>query len=495
MSLSFLQKQSYRCPDRVGAGGCVTIFGLNCLSRCPFERRAEGDRQSARSRAERGTAWGQSWAWKIRGADSSGIKLRAVLCCTMLAVMARPRGRTKPARLTVNLDQPTYATLVEVARREDVSVSWVVRRAIESLLARDQATPVGPALAPPADRTDSPPSGGWRRHEHRTAIRALPRRPDGATGEADSAELPADHRCPQVVCPASRAPCFAASYSPNSARSRWRTHSSARTTSPDCGLPTRSWAAARRLSRRTAWASTSMASTSIPCPPGSCAKRSHHLDIRGIPPRPWIVSLPRCAPKSITTIGLAVRCTGTRMYRSKSFLWVKVLDCEACGASFDLFPGYLVAENRRHPRNVLVCPACGDLNEVEDRKRPGACTACGTPLQQSGPARRNAVRLPPLRAHQPLSRLRRHGRPATASSRSSTTTPRERPGTGAASSRSPTRTISPACPMPRNAGGEWLPTSSPTSTSPPATKRIACIDGGIPATARCSIRASFSAWS
>lgn len=62
--------------------------------------------------------------------------------------MGRPRGRTKPARLTVNLDRPTYASLVEVARREDVSVSWVVRRAIEALLARDRAAPVGPTLAP-----------------------------------------------------------------------------------------------------------------------------------------------------------------------------------------------------------------------------------------------------------------------------------------------------------------------------------------------------------
>ncbi|MCY4548804.1 MAG: hypothetical protein OXC28_10585, partial [Defluviicoccus sp.] len=34
----------------------------------------------------------------------------------------------------------------------------------------------------------------------------------------------------------------------------------------------------------------------------------------------------------------------------KSFLWVKVLACEACGRPFDLFPGYVLAENRRHPR-------------------------------------------------------------------------------------------------------------------------------------------------
>ena len=88
----------------------------------------------------------------------------------------------------------------------------------------------------------------------------------------------------------------------------------------------------------------------------------------------------------------------------KSFLWVKVLDCEACGVSFDLFPGYLLAENRRHPRNVLVCPACGDLNEVEDRKRPGSCTTCGDTTPTGRPRSAQAMRLPPLRAHQLLSR-------------------------------------------------------------------------------------------
>ena len=74
-------------------------------------------------------------------------------------VMARPRGRTKPARLTVNLDRPTYASLVEVAKREDVSVSWVVRRAIETLLARDRAAPVGPTLASPAGEGNRTGSG------------------------------------------------------------------------------------------------------------------------------------------------------------------------------------------------------------------------------------------------------------------------------------------------------------------------------------------------
>ena len=78
----------------------------------------------------------------------------------------------------------------------------------------------------------------------------------------------------------------------------------------------------------------------------------------------------------------------------KSFLWVKVLDCEACGAPVDLFPGYLLAENRRHPKNVLVCPACGDLNEVDDRKRPGNCVSCASALQRAGPAGRGRCECP-----------------------------------------------------------------------------------------------------
>ena len=72
----------------------------------------------------------------------------------------------------------------------------------------------------------------------------------------------------------------------------------------------------------------------------------------------------------------------------KSFVWVKTIDCAACGESVDLFPGYLLAANRRHPKSVLVCPACGDLNEVTDPADPGTCATCEVPLRQAGPARR-----------------------------------------------------------------------------------------------------------
>ena len=72
----------------------------------------------------------------------------------------------------------------------------------------------------------------------------------------------------------------------------------------------------------------------------------------------------------------------------KYFLWVKVIDCAACGAETDLFPGHLIAEDSRHPMNVLVCPSCGDLNEVGDRSAPGTCRSCDAGLRLRGPAGR-----------------------------------------------------------------------------------------------------------
>ena len=78
----------------------------------------------------------------------------------------------------------------------------------------------------------------------------------------------------------------------------------------------------------------------------------------------------------------------------KSYLWVKVIDCTSCGQPFDLFPGYLVARNRRHPMNVLVCPTCGDLNQVDDYRDAGGCSNCGTDLRRAGPARRGRCECP-----------------------------------------------------------------------------------------------------
>lgn len=79
----------------------------------------------------------------------------------------------------------------------------------------------------------------------------------------------------------------------------------------------------------------------------------------------------------------------------KYFLWVKVIDCTRCGKPFDLFPGYLLADDTRHSSNVLICHACGDLNEVASLEKPGSCSGCGSALVTEGPAT-GPVRLPAL---------------------------------------------------------------------------------------------------
>lgn len=73
----------------------------------------------------------------------------------------------------------------------------------------------------------------------------------------------------------------------------------------------------------------------------------------------------------------------------KYFLWVKVQSCSNCGKDFELFPGYLIAEDRRHPKNVFVCSSCRSLIETQNRKNPGNCSVCGKPIMTSGPARNN----------------------------------------------------------------------------------------------------------
>ena len=89
-------------------------------------------------------------------------------------------------------------------------------------------------------------------------------------------------------------------------------------------------------------------------------------------------------------------CTfcGKRDTDVKYFLWVKTHQCGHCKRGFDLFPGYLLAENRRHPKNVLLCPSCGELNEAEERNAPGSCSWCRTPLRLKGPAARNRCACP-----------------------------------------------------------------------------------------------------
>lgn len=78
----------------------------------------------------------------------------------------------------------------------------------------------------------------------------------------------------------------------------------------------------------------------------------------------------------------------------KYFIWVKSVDCIECNKSIDLFPGYVLSENRRHPKYVLICHICGELAETPDRKKPGICHACGEALRTEGPASRNRCTCP-----------------------------------------------------------------------------------------------------
>ena len=78
----------------------------------------------------------------------------------------------------------------------------------------------------------------------------------------------------------------------------------------------------------------------------------------------------------------------------KYFVWVKTQRCVSCRQRNDLFPGYVLATDARHPRSVLICSDCGELNEVDDRETPGACASCTSKLTATGPARRGSLKCP-----------------------------------------------------------------------------------------------------
>jgi adenine-specific DNA methylase len=83
-----------------------------------------------------------------------------------------------------------------------------------------------------------------------------------------------------------------------------------------------------------------------------------------------------------------------REAQAKYFLWVKKQVCPNCGVENDLFPGYLLAEADRHPKHVVVCHNCGDLNEFDHQPHkdsPETCPTCGAQVYVDGPAKRNRM--------------------------------------------------------------------------------------------------------
>ena len=85
---------------------------------------------------------------------------------------------------------------------------------------------------------------------------------------------------------------------------------------------------------------------------------------------------------------------GSEDAHAKYFLWVKTVSCRSCNKPIDLLPGYLLASDSRHPKNVFLCHVCGQLTETEDRKSPGDCQECGAALSTEGPAKRSRCKCP-----------------------------------------------------------------------------------------------------
>ena len=79
---------------------------------------------------------------------------------------------------------------------------------------------------------------------------------------------------------------------------------------------------------------------------------------------------------------------GDKSVPVKYFIWIKEIDCEACGKAVLLSPGFLLSKDARHPLNVLICGGCGALNEVADTRHAGFCKICNTTLLVDGPAKR-----------------------------------------------------------------------------------------------------------
>ncbi len=118
-----------------------------------------------------------------------------------------------------------------------------------------------------------------------------------------------------------------------------------------------------------------------------------HLDLKAY--REAAVALQNNLEKEVGSLykTICMKC-GSPNAHVKYFIWVKTLECDGCGETFDMYPGYLLALNRRHPKNVIICSACGEMNEVEDRKNPGNCHNCGAGLRLNGPANRNRCACP-----------------------------------------------------------------------------------------------------
>jgi hypothetical protein len=70
--------------------------------------------------------------------------------------MGRLRGNRKEARLSVSLDERDYAQLCALARQHDVSVAWMVRQAVHTMIRQQQDAITNPELPLPRGSSRQP---------------------------------------------------------------------------------------------------------------------------------------------------------------------------------------------------------------------------------------------------------------------------------------------------------------------------------------------------
>ncbi len=70
--------------------------------------------------------------------------------------MARPRLSKKVVRISVSLDHRVFDEVNRLVKKYDVSVAWMVRKAVTELLARqEQAEAAQPLLRPDPTQTQA----------------------------------------------------------------------------------------------------------------------------------------------------------------------------------------------------------------------------------------------------------------------------------------------------------------------------------------------------
>lgn len=87
-------------------------------------------------------------------------------------------------------------------------------------------------------------------------------------------------------------------------------------------------------------------------------------------------------------------CTCGKPAAVKYFIWVKTQACPICQTTNDLFPGYLLAEAVRHPRHVVSCRECGQLNEYGHQptpENPEPCRECNQLVFIKSNVKRNKI--------------------------------------------------------------------------------------------------------